>query len=168
MRPAEVCGCCTYPSSSRCARMLRTVADDTPSPAAVTGGEDATGSPDSMYRCTSADKTRPERSLASIGTLSPRLLTHYTTGGQVAGGGPGFGHNLGAVHADRQEVGHEHLAVHDGRTDVAAARRIDERRGWVGPRCHVELIAIDDDEVRPLADLDRSQFVLEAERARAR
>ena len=35
MRPAEVCGCWTKPSSSSRARMLRTVADDTPSPAAV-------------------------------------------------------------------------------------------------------------------------------------
>src|SRR5437588_65035 len=46
MRPADVCGCWTNPSSSSLARMLRTVADDTPSPAALTSSDEATGSPD--------------------------------------------------------------------------------------------------------------------------
>src|SRR6185436_5047924 len=65
MRPADVCGCCTYPSSSRRATMLRTVADDTPSPAAVTRSEDATGSPDAMYSRMSAARTRFDLSAAS-------------------------------------------------------------------------------------------------------
>ena len=42
--------------------MLRTVADDTPSPAAVTSSDEATGSPDAMYSRTSAARTRRERS----------------------------------------------------------------------------------------------------------
>src|SRR5437660_2942195 len=66
MRPAEVCGCCTYPSSSSRARMLRMVADETPSPSAVTSSEDATGSPDAMYSRTRAARTRFDRSLGSV------------------------------------------------------------------------------------------------------
>ena len=42
--------------------MLRTVADDTPSPAAATSSDDATGSPDEMYSRTSAASTRFDRS----------------------------------------------------------------------------------------------------------
>src|SRR5919197_2472360 len=75
MRPAEVCGCCTKPSSSRRARMLRTVADDTPRPAADTSNDEATGSPEEMYSRTSAARTRLERSLGSISTRRQRLLT---------------------------------------------------------------------------------------------
>src|SRR5438094_622374 len=55
--------------------MLRTVADDTPSPAARTSSEDATGSPDAMYSQTSVARTRLDRSLSSISTLGLRLLT---------------------------------------------------------------------------------------------
>ena len=45
--------------------MLRTVADDTPSPAAVTSTDEATGSPDAIYSRTSAERTRFDRSLGS-------------------------------------------------------------------------------------------------------
>jgi hypothetical protein len=45
--------------------MFRTVADDTPSPAAVTSNDEATGSPDEMYSRTSAANTRPARELTS-------------------------------------------------------------------------------------------------------
>src|SRR2546427_4482663 len=46
--------------------MLRTVADDTPRPPAVTKSEDATGSPDAMYSRTSAANTRLDRWLSSM------------------------------------------------------------------------------------------------------
>src|SRR5688572_23877369 len=59
--------------------MLRTVADDTPSPAALTRRDDGTGSPDEMYSRTSAANTRFERLSVSISTLALRLLRHYTT-----------------------------------------------------------------------------------------
>src|SRR5262245_60285079 len=66
--------------------MLRTVADDTPSPAAVTSTEEATGSPDVMNSRTSAASTRLDRSLAAsivnpglasvvISSPNPRVLT---------------------------------------------------------------------------------------------
>ena len=45
--------------------MLRTVADDTPSPAAVTSSDEATGSPEAMYSRTSAASTRFDLSAAS-------------------------------------------------------------------------------------------------------
>src|SRR6185295_3667969 len=45
--------------------MLRTVAEDTPSPAAVTSSDDATGSPDAMYSRTSAANTRFDLSVVS-------------------------------------------------------------------------------------------------------
>ena len=45
--------------------MLRTVADDTPRPAAVTSRDDATGSPEAMYSRTSAASTRFDLSVAS-------------------------------------------------------------------------------------------------------
>src|SRR5437762_14003176 len=45
--------------------MLRTVADDTPRPAAVTSSDEATGSPDAMYSRTSAASTRFDLSEAS-------------------------------------------------------------------------------------------------------
>ena len=49
--------------------MLRTVADDTPRPAAVTSNDDATGSPDVMYSRTSAASTRFDLSAASCDIL---------------------------------------------------------------------------------------------------
>src|SRR2546423_2854547 len=55
--------------------MLRTVADDTPSPASRTSSDDATGSPEAMYSQTRVASTRFDRSLSSISTLGPRLLT---------------------------------------------------------------------------------------------
>ena len=66
--------------------MLRTVADDTPSPGALTSSEDATGSPDAMYSRTSAASTRLDRSCDSavISTQSPRLLINYTTSARAA------------------------------------------------------------------------------------
>src|SRR5580765_7994728 len=83
MRPAEVWGCWTKPSSSSRARMLRTVADDTPSPAAVTSNADATGSPDVMYSRTSAASTRFDLSAASCVIYrwqsQWRTAKHYTT-----------------------------------------------------------------------------------------
>src|SRR5262245_22254216 len=78
MRPADVCGCWTYPSSSRRARMFRTVADETPRPAAVTSSDDATGSPVAMYSRTSAASTRLDRSGASISTRHLETANHYT------------------------------------------------------------------------------------------
>ena len=45
--------------------MLRTVAEDTPSPAAVTSKDEATGSPEAMYSRTSAANTRFDLSAAS-------------------------------------------------------------------------------------------------------
>ena len=45
--------------------MLRTVAEDTPRPAAVTSRDDATGSPEAMYSRTSAASTRLDRSVVS-------------------------------------------------------------------------------------------------------
>src|SRR5881296_3280828 len=76
--------------------MLRTVADDTPSPAAVTSSEEATGSPDVMYSRTKAARTRRERSGTSISTLVQGLLKNYTTvcapaGPAKAGHDKGYG-----------------------------------------------------------------------------
>src|SRR5207247_6851726 len=79
MRPAEVCGCWTKPSSSSRARMFRTVADDTPSPAAVTNNDEATGSPEEIYSRTSAASSRLERSAVSgVITLTVRLKPDTT------------------------------------------------------------------------------------------
>ena len=55
--------------------MLRTVADDTPSPAAVTSSDEATGSPDAMYSRTSAASTRFDRSAASCVILVRLAVT---------------------------------------------------------------------------------------------
>src|SRR4029077_15174941 len=55
--------------------MFRTVADDPPSPAAVTSSDEATGSPEVMYSRTSAARTRRERSGPSISTLVLGLLS---------------------------------------------------------------------------------------------
>ena len=49
--------------------MFRTVAEDTPTPAALTRRDEGTGSPDAMYSRTSAASTRPERSCGVISTL---------------------------------------------------------------------------------------------------
>src|SRR5258708_14762992 len=66
--------------------MLRTVADETPSPAALTSSDEATGSPDEMYSRTSAASTRFDRSTGGvvgpvmvISTRSLRVLTDYNT-----------------------------------------------------------------------------------------
>ena len=55
--------------------MLRTVADETPSPAADTSRDEATGSPDAIYARTRAASTRLGRSVVSNGTLTRGLLT---------------------------------------------------------------------------------------------
>src|SRR5258705_12181777 len=55
--------------------MLRTVAEDTPSPAAPTRSDEGTGSPHAMYSRTSAANTRLDRSEDSISTRDLRLLT---------------------------------------------------------------------------------------------
>src|ERR1700687_4085777 len=113
MRPAEVCGCWTYPSSSSRARMLRTVADDTPSPAAVTSIDEATGSPDVMYSRTSAASTRRERSGASISTLVLRLLSPLYTArplSQIATRNASSDRDFGAIDADGHEVVDENFA----------------------------------------------------------
>ena len=46
--------------------MLRTVAEETPSPAAVTSNDEATGSPVAMYSRIRAASTRLERSWDSL------------------------------------------------------------------------------------------------------
>src|SRR5262245_2059974 len=55
--------------------MLRTVADETPSPAAITSADEATGAPDAMYSRTCVASTRLARSFISISTRSLGLLT---------------------------------------------------------------------------------------------
>src|SRR6187397_1364245 len=54
MRPADVWGCCRYPTSSSSASVFRMVADDTPSPATCISRAEPTGSPVSIYSATSA------------------------------------------------------------------------------------------------------------------
>ena len=60
------------------ARMFRTVAEETPRPAALTSSDEATGSPDAMYSRTRAARIRLERSVGSISTRDWRLLRNYT------------------------------------------------------------------------------------------
>src|SRR5262245_29199391 len=52
--------------------MLRTVAEETPTPARLTSSDEGTGSPDAMYSRTSAERIRLARSL-SISTQVNRL-----------------------------------------------------------------------------------------------
>src|SRR5262249_9147009 len=66
------------PSSSSCARMLRTVADETVTPEALTRSEEGTGSPSAMYSRTRAARIRLDRSDGSISTRELRLLSNYT------------------------------------------------------------------------------------------
>src|SRR6185436_13462179 len=110
--------------------MLRTVADDTPSPAAVTSSDEATGSPDAMYSRTSAANTRFDLSVASgiIYGGQPFLLTAKSlyntamrhsvdqesgTTDEVGGGGAGFGDDLAAIDPGGREVVHEERTVDD-------------------------------------------------------
>src|SRR5688572_16354947 len=79
MRPAEVCGCWTNPSSSRRARMLRTVADEMSRPDALAINADGTGSPDAIYSRTSAANTRPGRPPESFSTRDMGLLSQLYT-----------------------------------------------------------------------------------------
>src|SRR5262249_31017441 len=119
--------------------MLRTVAEDTPRPAAVARNDDATGSPVVMYSRMSAARTRLARSLGSISTLGQGLLKHYTpealkTGtaavtapsnscasSELCGRRSRGLANLGAVEVDGREVIDQDLAVDDRRPDVGAA-----------------------------------------------
>src|SRR5262249_27183475 len=66
------------PSSSSCARMLRTVADETVTPDALTRSDEGTGSPSAMYSRTKAARIRLDRSEGSISTRELRLLGNYT------------------------------------------------------------------------------------------
>src|SRR5262245_23804535 len=164
--------------------MLRTVADDTPSPAAVTRTEEATGSPDAMNSRTSAASTRFDRMLAScIGLLHLdrtssrrlRVLRNYTGSrgskaspcGELSRRSPRLGHDLVAVDAHWRELVHEKLAVDDGGAHIRSASGVDERRVRVGARCEVRSIAVHEDEVRALADFDRADVGFETHRAGA-
>src|SRR3954466_13722176 len=54
MRPAEVCGWTRYPSCSRTAISLRTVAEETRTPGAWAMWVEPTGNAVAMYSCTTA------------------------------------------------------------------------------------------------------------------
>src|SRR4029079_5970037 len=156
------------PSSSSRARMLRTVADDTPRPAALTRTDEATGSPDAMYSRTSAARTRFDRSWGSeviyvpagVDLLELALAlrdcqTLYTgPRRQIPRRRARLGGDLPRVHAHRQPVSHEHLSVHNRDPDVGGAGGVDDRRVRVGARGEMRPVAIDDDQVGALAGLD--------------
>jgi hypothetical protein len=131
--------------------MLRTVADETPRPAAVTSRDDATGSPEAMYSRTRAASTRFDLSVASgviYGWQSlPRTAkfiihgrassaAHWYTGAgsKPAGRLPRLTRKLHRVRPDRRKIVDEHLTVDNRRADVAAARRINQRRIRIGSR----------------------------------
>src|SRR5215471_4434386 len=179
MRPAEVCGCWTKPSSSSLARMLRTVADDTPSPAAATSNDDATGSPDAMYSRTSASSTRFDRSWgstlivgtvgATVGNLGLRLPNHYSksetgTVREATRFSSRRRSQLAEIDAFGRRVVDEDRPVDDRRPDVGAARGIHQCRVRIARRNEWQPISIDDDEVGALAGLDRSDVGVEPER----
>src|SRR6187397_1816728 len=69
--------------------MLRTVADETPSPLSPASSDEATGSPVALYSRTRAASTPRDRSLDPIGTRSWRLLQKLYTAryGPPPGGG---------------------------------------------------------------------------------
>src|SRR5436190_7148033 len=134
MRPADVCGCWTNPSSSSRARMLRTVADDTPRPAAVTSTDEATGSPAAMYSRTSVASTSLDRSWGSISTRRMRLLKRLYSRElpsraleQLADGRTSRADDFGAIQVNRLPIVHQHLSVDNRRPHVGARRAIDER-----------------------------------------
>ena len=92
--------------------MLRTVADETPSPAALASVDDGTGSPEAIYSRTSAASTRLGRSVDSISTLMMRLLTALygirrglgelpAARDQGADSGPRVAHDFMAVEVQR-------------------------------------------------------------------
>src|SRR5262249_10783055 len=87
---------------------------------------------------------------------------------QTGGGVAGVDRNLRPVDAYRRKIVDQQLAVDDRRANVAAARGVDERRVRIRSGRQVRAIAVDDDPVRLLADLERANLVLEAERLRAR
>src|SRR6185436_15160846 len=58
--------------------MLRTVAEETVRPDALTRSDEGTGSPSAMYSRTRAAKIRLDRSEGAISTRDLRLLSNYT------------------------------------------------------------------------------------------
>src|SRR5437762_6872282 len=157
--------------------MWRTVAEDTPSPAAVTSTDEATGWPEAIYSRTSVARTRPDRSSGSISTRKLRLpMKLYTSVGarwrglqtcardQIARRRARLADNLRAVHSNRHALIDQHVAVDDGRGDIAAAGGIDEHGKRVDAGCEVRPLPVDDDEVGTLARFDRADFGFEAQR----
>src|SRR5262249_32288931 len=134
------------------ARILRTVADETVTPEALTRSEEGTGSPSAMYSRTRAARIRLDRSEGSISTRELRLLSNYTLQPAKRGGSgnhqvrepgvdcsqtrtqdevsyrlTGFRDHLIGVHADRRAVFDKDLAVDNGRRHVRPASRIHQR-----------------------------------------
>src|SRR5689334_21886272 len=118
--------------------MLRTVADETPRPAAATSRDDATGSPESMYSRTSASSTRFDRSWGSmligdsVGSLGLRLLKHYNRSKSGAVREPPRfslrGHaQLVEINMLRSELVDENGSVDDRGPNVGTAGGIHER-----------------------------------------
>src|SRR5262250_3169562 len=102
--------------------MVRTVADETPSPAAVASADEATGSPDAMNSRTSAASTRPDRSfvscmyscslrqprrlrrrVSSLGAGVPTRLYNASPAGEPFGRASCLDRDLGAVDLNRFE-----------------------------------------------------------------
>src|SRR5881396_997940 len=102
--------------------MLRTVADDTPRPAAVTSTDEATGSPAAMYSRTSVASTSLDRSWGSISTHRMRLLKGLYSRElpsraleQLADGRTSRAGDFGAIQVNRLAVVHQHLPVDNRR-----------------------------------------------------
>ncbi len=64
-------------------------------------------------------------------------------------------------------IPHQNLPVHHRQPDVARARRVDDGGEGVGRWGHLRRHRVDEDEVGPLADLDRADFGVQPERGGA-
>src|SRR5262245_37442738 len=154
--------------------MLRTVADETPRPAAATSSDDATGSPELMYSRTSASSTRFDRSCGSmlignsVGSLGLRLLKHYSRSksGPVRET-PCFSSRRHAQLIEVETLGPELIdedcPVDDRRADIGSAGGIHERGVRIACGHERQSVGIDDNEIGTFARLDRPNLTVQAE-----
>src|SRR6187200_2771839 len=100
------------------------------------------------------------RDMSCHDIVDERTLKKVCPAGEGGGLGPCGPRDLAGIPANPLEIVDQDLAVDDGRAHVGAAGGIDDGRVGVGGEGEVWLGAIDQDQVRLLADLDAPDFLL--------
>src|SRR6476620_7198422 len=117
-------------------------------------------------------KTNPKRGASALpravamelrASALPRSNTRAR--GELRRRVPRVGGNCPRVELDERESLHQHPPVHHRQSHIRSGGGIRQRRPGVAIGGEMRPIALDDDEIRALAGLDRADLLFEPERA---